>query len=249
MDDLPATTSETLTWYYAADAAITIDQVIDDIVIDVEQARGGYTPAPTPSPAPVSTDIPETAAISDVQSIITIVNNAFTPPLKIDFSDNFGSSDIFQVGTPNAIAREVTQVKGSNQGQTIGNQQGQAIGSQQNQAVGNQQDQTVGSQQNQAVGNQQDQTVGSQQDQTIGSQQDQAIGSQPDQAIGSEQSQTVGNEQGQTVGNEQSQEKDTQQSESVAELYGKVDITGPLKVFVIDGGIRVPIWASEKNQD
>ena len=68
-------------------------------------------------------------------------------------------------------------------------------------------------------------------------------------ATGNEQGQAIGNEQNLAIDGEQSQEQDKQQSESVAELYGKVDITGPLKVFVIDGGIRVPTWASEKNQD
>jgi filamentous hemagglutinin family protein len=369
MDDLPATTSETLTWYYAADAAITIDQVIDDIVIDVEQESRGYTPAPAPTPVPtpapaptpITTDIPETTAISDAQSIITIVNNTFSPPLTYDFSKNFGSSSIFQVGAPSIITSEATQVKsnqqnlatgseqklvigneqnlatgseqslvigneqnlatgseqslvigneqnlatgseqslvigneqnfatgseqsliigneqnfatGSEQSLVIGNEQNLATGSEQNLVIGNEQNLATGSEQGLVIGNEQNLATGSEQGLVIGNEQNLATGSEQGliignkqnlatsseqgQAIGNEQNLTTGNEQSQAIGNEQnlamdgeqSQEQDKQQSESVAELYGKVDITGPLKVFVIDGGIRIPTWASEKNQD
>ena len=259
MDDLPATTSETLTWYYAADAAITIDEVIDQIVVDVEQEGGGYTPAPvpTPVPAPSITDIPETTAISDAQSIITIVNNTFSPPLTYDFSKNFGSSSIFQVGAPSTTIREATQVKNNQQNLATGREQSLVIGNEQNLIIGNEQNLATGSEQSLVIGNEQSLATGSEQGLVIGNKQNLAIDGEQSQAIGNEQNLATGNEQGQAIGNEQnlaidgeqSQEQDKQQSESVAELYGKVDITGPLKVFVIDGGIRVPTWASEKNQD
>ena len=99
-----------------------------------------------------------------------------------------------------------------------------------------------------ATGSEQGQAIGNKQNLATGNEQGQAIGNEQNLATGSEQSQAIGNEQNLAIDSE-GQEQDKQQSESVAELYGKVDITGPLKVFVIDGGIRIPTWASEQNQD
>ncbi|WP_341665588.1 hypothetical protein [Vibrio sp.] len=100
MADLAPNTNESLTWYYAAGKASNIENIVRNVADDTGLVAA--TEQPISVSEPVDSSIPQTTAVSVVQSITPIPYKIVVSPTQLDYSNEIGSLDIVQISSNDA---------------------------------------------------------------------------------------------------------------------------------------------------
>ncbi|WP_114783932.1 filamentous hemagglutinin N-terminal domain-containing protein [Vibrio tetraodonis] len=97
MNDLDPSTSESINWYYAAGKASDIENIVQTVADDTGLIAA--TEQPITVPEPIDSSIPQTTAVSVVQSITPIPYKIVVSPTQLDYSNEIGSLDIVQISS------------------------------------------------------------------------------------------------------------------------------------------------------
>ncbi|MBU2896761.1 two-partner secretion domain-containing protein [Vibrio hepatarius] len=108
MNDLSPNASENLIWYYAAGKASDIESIIQTVADDSNTITSPSLSSPS-SPS-VENSIPQTTAVSVVQSSAPLTNKIIITPLEINFSNDIGSLDMVQIDS-SQVESDTTPLK------------------------------------------------------------------------------------------------------------------------------------------